>query len=77
MPCEPLSRQPCSGIRPVGEEGKERNTQVSAALNGIVKIIIVQNFSVFFVKKIIRMKFHSIAGKFASLWCGFVFTGFS
>ncbi|MBN6692645.1 hypothetical protein JR888_24640, partial [Escherichia coli] len=56
---------------------KERNTQVSAALNGIVKIIKVQNFSVFFVKKIIRMKFHNIAGKFASLWCGFAFTGFS
>ncbi|EFA5090548.1 hypothetical protein DS985_28005 [Escherichia coli] len=36
-----------------------------------------QNFSVFFVKKIIRMKFHNIAGKFASLWCGFAFTGFS
>ncbi|MCW0137746.1 hypothetical protein OIU92_31665 [Escherichia coli] len=30
---------------------KERNTQVSAALNGIVKIIKAQNFSVFFVKK--------------------------
>ncbi len=56
---------------------KERNTQVSAALNGIVKIIKAQNFSVFFVKKIIRMKFHNIAGKFASLWCGFAFTGFS
>ncbi|WP_276357562.1 hypothetical protein [Escherichia coli] len=56
---------------------KERNTQVSAALNGIVKIIKAQNFSVFFVKKIIRMKFHNIAGKFASLLCGFAFTGFS
>ena len=56
---------------------KEGNIQVCAALNGIVKIIKAQNFSVFFVKKIIRMKFHNIAGKFASLWCGFAFTGFS
>ena len=54
-----------------------RTGTVSAALNGIVKIIKAQNFSVFFVKKIIRMKFHNIAGKFASLWCGFAFTGFS
>ena len=56
---------------------KEGNIKVCAALNGIVKIIKAQNFCVFFVKKIIRMKFYNIAGKFASLWCGFAFTGFS
>ncbi|WP_213046469.1 hypothetical protein, partial [Escherichia coli] len=83
---------PCSGLFPDTLRHRHEQTrrpafcflhpertesQVSAALNGIVKIIKAQNFSVFFVKKIIRMKFHNIAGKFASLWCGFSFTGFS
>ncbi|EGD4610856.1 transposase, partial [Shigella flexneri] len=36
-----------------------------------------QNFCVFFVKKIIFVKLHDIAGKFASLRGGFTFTGFS
>ncbi|EBV1256923.1 transposase [Salmonella enterica subsp. enterica serovar Corvallis] len=56
---------------------KERNIQVCAALNGIVKIIKTQNFCVFFVKKIIFVKRHDIAGKFASLRGGVTFTGFS
>ncbi|ADA73363.1 TPA: hypothetical protein ACYEQ8_004753 [Escherichia coli] len=56
---------------------KERNIQVCAAFNGIVKTIKAQNFCVFFVKKIIFVKLHDIAGKFASLRGGFTFTGFS
>ncbi|HEB1798505.1 TPA: hypothetical protein RY505_003589 [Escherichia albertii] len=43
---------------------KEGNIQVSAALNGIVKIIKAQNFCVFFVKEVIVVKLHDIAGKF-------------
>lgn len=56
---------------------KERNIQVCAAFNGIVKTIKAQNFCVFFVKKIIFVKLHDIAGKFASLRGGFTFTGVS
>ena len=56
---------------------KERNIQVCSAFNGIVKTIKAQNFCVFFVKKIIFVKLHDIAGKFASLRGGFTFTGFS
>ncbi|EON3482473.1 hypothetical protein ACLLMF_004888 [Escherichia coli] len=55
---------------------KEENIQVCAALNGIVKIIKAQNFS-FFVKKVIFVELYNIAGEFASLRCGFSFTGFS
>ncbi|HIB0293964.1 TPA: hypothetical protein ACWS0E_005304, partial [Escherichia coli] len=47
----------------------------SIAFNGIVKTIKAQNFCVFFVKKIIFVKLHDIAGKFASLRGGFTFTG--
>ncbi len=50
---------------------KERNIQSCAAFNGIVKTIKAQNFCVFFVKKVIFVKFHDIAGKFASLRGGF------
>ncbi|EFA7396625.1 hypothetical protein ACRB7M_003478 [Escherichia coli] len=39
---------------------KERNTQVSAALNGIVKTIKAQNFCVFFVKEVIVVNFGDI-----------------
>ncbi|HAH7673330.1 TPA: hypothetical protein ACQ7XS_004383 [Escherichia coli] len=56
---------------------KERNIQVCATLNGIVKIIKAQNLCVFFVKKVIFVKLHDIAGKFALLWGRFSFTGFS
>ncbi|EOO9426654.1 hypothetical protein KUS54_RS25790, partial [Escherichia coli] len=56
---------------------KEWNIQVCAALNGIVKIIKVQNVCFFFVKKVIFVKFYDIAGKLASLRRGFAFTGFS
>ncbi|EFC5900610.1 hypothetical protein H5U53_24255 [Escherichia coli] len=45
---------------------KEGNIQVCAALNGIVKIIKAQSFCVFFVKEVIVVKLHDIAGKFAS-----------
>ncbi|KIQ43892.1 transposase, partial [Escherichia coli] len=48
-----------------------------AALNGIVKIIKAQSFCVFFVKEVIVVKLHDIAGKFASLRGRFSFTGFS
>nr|WP_249477291.1 hypothetical protein [Escherichia coli] len=41
---------------------KERNMQVCAALNSIIKAVKAQNLSFFFVKKIISMKFHGIAG---------------
>ncbi|EYV52547.1 transposase [Escherichia coli O145:NM str. 2010C-3507] len=56
---------------------KERNIQVCATLNSIVKIIEAQNLYFFFVKKIIFVKLHNIAGKFASLRGKFSFTGFS
>ncbi|ENE3051176.1 hypothetical protein ABNA94_005456, partial [Escherichia coli] len=56
---------------------KEGNIQVCAALNGIVKTIKAQNFSVFFVKEVIVVKRHDIAGKFASLRGGFSFSGVS
>ncbi|KXK77260.1 transposase [Escherichia coli] len=56
---------------------KEGNIQVCAALNGIVKIIKAQSFCVFFVKEVIVVKLHDIAGKFASLRGRFSFTGFS
>ncbi|MXD32747.1 hypothetical protein FQZ81_22635 [Escherichia coli] len=56
---------------------KERNIQVCTVLNGIVKTIKAQNFCVFFVKEVIFVKLHDIAGKFASLRGGFSFTGFS
>ncbi|MCR2858269.1 hypothetical protein HNS20_27775, partial [Escherichia coli] len=45
---------------------KEGYIQVCAALNGIVKIIKAQSFCVFFVKEVIVVKLHDIAGKFAS-----------
>ena len=41
---------------------KERNIQVCAAFNGIVKTIKAQNFCVFFVKEVIVVKLHDIAG---------------
>ncbi|WP_159093548.1 hypothetical protein, partial [Escherichia coli] len=47
---------------------KEGNIQVCAALNGIVKIIKAQSFCVFFVKEVIVVKLHDIAGKFAGHW---------
>ncbi|ENU4631067.1 hypothetical protein ACMS8A_004241 [Escherichia coli O28ac,42:H7] len=56
---------------------KERNIQVCATLNGIVKIIKAQNLSFFFVKKIIFVKFYDIAEEFASLRCRFSFAWFS
>ncbi|EEY8066773.1 hypothetical protein E9P57_004665, partial [Escherichia coli] len=56
---------------------KERNIQVCAALNGIVKTIKAQNFCVFFVKEVIVVTLHDIAGELASLRGGFSFTGFS
>ncbi|END3664468.1 hypothetical protein ABL231_004918, partial [Escherichia coli] len=46
---------------------KEGNIKVCAVLNGIVKTIKAQNFCVFFVKEVIVVKLHDIAGKFASL----------
>ncbi|WP_064764214.1 hypothetical protein [Escherichia coli] len=53
---------------------KEWNIQVCAALNCIVKTIKAQNFCVFFVKEVIVVKLHDIAGKFASLRGWFSFT---
>ncbi len=66
-------------LNPVNENLplKEGNIQVCAALNGIVKIIKAQSFCVFFVKEVIVVKLHDIAGKFASLRGRFSFTGFS